>query len=133
MEISDLVSLNLKTIRKKRGVTQRFIAESAGVNVQTIRDIEAGRRGTSLELLGKIAHSLNVKASDMLESSEPAPVLQLPVSKTLQKLMAIPDRIYDLAQDIGVNDKETWESVEDILEEAILNKNKTKSVATNKS
>ena len=117
MEISDLVSSNLKILRKRSNVTQRFIAESAGVNVQTIRDIEAGRRGTSLELLGKIANTLSVKPSDMLESNEPAPTLVLPVSKTLQKMMNIPDNIYELAQGIP-KDAPCWEVIKIALEDA---------------
>lgn len=108
MEISDLVSSNLKILRKRSNVTQRFIAESAGVNVQTIRDIEAGRRGTSLELLGKIANTLSVKPSDMLESNEPAPTLVLPVSKTLQKMMNIPDEVYARAGNYPP-DHEVWD------------------------
>ena len=119
MKINELFRENLKRYRAKTGLTQQKLAEIASVTVTALRDYETGRRAPPMETMGQIAAALGVKVSDLFESDDPAPVLTMPVSKTLQKLMAIPDRIYDLAQSIPLDDKETWENVEAALEEGI--------------
>lgn len=118
MEISELVSKNLRVIREDKDLTQRFVAENCDVSTQTIRDIEAGRRGLSLELMGRIATCLGVEVTDLLKTGNPAPVLQMPVSKTIQKLASIPDNIYDLAVQVPLT-SEAWQTVEVALGIAI--------------
>ena len=132
MEISELVSKNLRKIREEKDLTQRFIAENCDVSTQTIRDIEAGRRGLSLELLGRIAQLLGIKASTLLESGELPPVLQMPVSKTIQKLASVPDLIYDLAVQVPLT-SEAWKTAEIALKIAIKKQEADKEKAKNKA
>jgi transcriptional regulator with XRE-family HTH domain len=118
MKTGDIFCKNLREIRTRQDFTQKSLALQIGLNDQAIRDYEAGRRFPPVETLGQIADALGVKVSDLFESDNPAQELQLPVSKTLQKLMAIPDKVYDFAQDEAIDD-EVWEIIEDIMEGAI--------------
>ncbi|MET9363117.1 helix-turn-helix transcriptional regulator [Streptomyces sp. NPDC006632] len=52
---------NVKTVRKRRGLTQRELAEASGVSLSTIRKLEqADRDGARLETLRKLAVALGV-------------------------------------------------------------------------
>jgi transcriptional regulator with XRE-family HTH domain len=117
MKINELFSENIKRLRLKRGLTQQKLADLSGFTVHSLRDYETGRRVPSLENMGQIASALGVKVSDLFESDEPAPVLQMPVSKTIQKLAAVPDEVYELAQGLKHED-EAWEYVKAALESA---------------
>ncbi len=70
-----------------------------------------------METMGQIAAALGVKVSDLFESDDPAPVLTMPVSKTLQKLMAIPDDVYDAATGVS-RDNDIWGDIHDLLKAA---------------
>lgn len=59
-----------KRIRKYRhdaGLTQEDLAEKVGVSRVYIGYVEQGRNTPSLEILGKIAKSLKVRLSDIVE------------------------------------------------------------------
>lgn len=117
MKIGDIFCNNLRTIRVKQDFTQKSLALKIGLNDQAIRDYEAGRRFPPVETLGQIATALGIKVSDLFESDEIAPVLQMPVSRTIQKLAAIPDEVYELAQGLR-HDNEAWEFIKTVLERA---------------
>ena len=126
MKTGDIFRHNLRSTREAKGITQKSLALKVGLNDQAIRDYEAGRRFPPVETMGQIADALAVKVSDLFESSEPAPVLQVPVSKALQKLLAIPDKIYEMAQEIDLDD-EAWDTVESALKIAKEIKDSKKS------
>lgn len=125
MEISDLFSKNFKRIRAEKALTQAFLARSVNVSTQTVRDIEAGRRNPSFELVGKLAQKLGITVGDLFleEKEDRSNVHALPVSEAIKKLMAIPDNIYDLAQDIPKDDQ-CWDAVRIALKGAQLRINK---------
>lgn len=59
--MSYCVKLHLKELLEQRGITQRELAELAGLRPNTISDITRGiRTGISLEHLGKIATALEI-------------------------------------------------------------------------
>lgn len=128
MNSEELVAQNLKIIRTEKGLTQQFLAEKCDVSVQTIRDIEAGRRNPSIEMLEKIAGQLNVlparffykDAKLPFDPNSPydfsAPVIK--VSQVLGKLGLIPDEIYDLAQDLE-GDSAAWANIKLAFENEI--------------
>lgn len=117
MKINELFSENIKRLRTKRGLTQQKLADLAGLTVHSLRDYESSRRVPSLETMGQIADALGVKVGDLFESSEPAPVLTLPVSKTLQKLAAIPDNVYEALDGVPKDDG-VWVVIRGLLETA---------------
>ena len=59
-QAKELLALNIKMLRKKRGVSQEKLAESANLSAQTISDIEGCRTWVSDKTLERLAKILNV-------------------------------------------------------------------------
>lgn len=60
------VAKNLKRVRSEKHLTQRDIAEKAGISVNYYARIERADVKPSVETLEKIIKALNVKSSDIL-------------------------------------------------------------------
>jgi len=58
--IKELLALNIKTLRKERGLSQEKLAETANLSTQSISDIEGLRTWVSDKTLEKLASALNV-------------------------------------------------------------------------
>lgn len=56
----------IKFIREKKGLTQQELAEHIYVVVDTIRKVEQGKRGMSIELLMEISSTLCVSSDYLL-------------------------------------------------------------------
>jgi len=65
-EIRLILSKNLKSQRNKLGLSQEKFAEIAGLSVQTINDIEGGRRWVSDKSITKLSTALNVECYQLL-------------------------------------------------------------------
>jgi transcriptional regulator with XRE-family HTH domain len=59
---------NLRRIREERGLSQRALADRAGVVKSTIYEAEAGRRIPRIQTLEKLADALGVSIVDLLPS-----------------------------------------------------------------
>jgi transcriptional regulator with XRE-family HTH domain len=59
-QIKELLSLNIKMLRKKLGFSQEKLAEDAALSSQTISDIEGCRTWVSDKTLERLAKVLNV-------------------------------------------------------------------------
>ncbi|MCR5613290.1 helix-turn-helix transcriptional regulator [Treponema sp.] len=59
--IETIVSENIKTLRKKLGWSQEFLAEKTGVSAPYITQIEVGKRTPSLDIVEKLASALGVE------------------------------------------------------------------------
>lgn len=57
---NDTFNLNLKEIRKQKGMTQAELAQLLNVSVMTVRRLEAGTRTPKLKTIEKIAKALEV-------------------------------------------------------------------------
>lgn len=57
---------NIKNYRKKRGFTQKELAEKSNLSRSYLADLERNRYNPSLDSLQLIAHSLDVNVSDLL-------------------------------------------------------------------
>lgn len=55
------LSANMKSARKKLGLSQEKLAEKAGISVQMVNDIEGSRRWPSEKTLSKLADALSVE------------------------------------------------------------------------
>ena len=110
------VASNIKRLKGIHGMSQDLLAEEAGCSKSVIRDLEAGIGSASLDMLTKISQALGVKLNEILDDGGPKTMLELPVSKTLQKMMSIPDFLYEEAQKFGVNHG-VWDRVRIILED----------------
>lgn len=58
---------NLRTARKKLGLTQEQVAERSGVHVTEISRMEAGKRDPQVSTLLKLAKAVEVPAGELLE------------------------------------------------------------------
>jgi transcriptional regulator with XRE-family HTH domain len=65
-EIRLILSRNLKAQRNKLGFSQERLAEISGLSVQTINDIEGGRRWVSDKSITKLSTALNVECFQLL-------------------------------------------------------------------
>jgi transcriptional regulator with XRE-family HTH domain len=65
-EIRLILSKNLKAQRNKLGFSQEKFAEISGLSVQTINDIEGGRRWVSDKTITKLSIALNVECYQLL-------------------------------------------------------------------
>ena len=88
MLVLDLRSIGNKLlfIRKKYGLTQAEVAESAGLSERTYADIERGNVNMRIETVLKICNVLHITPDEIL--TEDSPVLQLKEEELLARLNA---------------------------------------------
>jgi transcriptional regulator with XRE-family HTH domain len=79
---------HLQSIRKKRGLTQRRLAEKIGVSREAIASYEAGRSHLTDLVLLDLAEALRVSSDEILGLQSPPPEA-LPVSRRLMKRVVI--------------------------------------------
>jgi len=66
LEIRRILSKNLKEQRKKQGFSQERLAEISGLSVQTINDIENGRKWVSDKTITKLSLALEIECFQLL-------------------------------------------------------------------
>ena len=64
--LSHNVAVNLKRIRRSRGMSLDLVAEQTGVSKSMLAQIEKDRANPSLGVLGKISSGLRVKVEELL-------------------------------------------------------------------
>jgi transcriptional regulator with XRE-family HTH domain len=65
-EVQKSLSGNVKNQRNKLKISQERLAETAGLSVQTINDIEGCRKWVSAKTITKLATALNVECFQLL-------------------------------------------------------------------
>lgn len=86
MSIRNAMGGRIRELREKKGLTQQELAETVGVESPSyISKIERGATSPSYELLGRIAHVLNVELKDLFDVS-------FKMQKTEKKSMAPLDK-----------------------------------------
>ncbi len=71
-ELYAAIGRRIRATRHARGLTQAALAEAVDVEEPTIRALEAGRRGPSIETLVAVARALDVHAGVLLDDAPPA-------------------------------------------------------------
>ena len=66
MSWEKIVGLNVKRLRKSRGLSQEELAGEAGIAMRHLGRIERGEGNPTIEIMGKLASVLNVHPSDLL-------------------------------------------------------------------
>ncbi|WP_293738988.1 helix-turn-helix domain-containing protein [uncultured Parabacteroides sp.] len=61
MSIREEIGLKIAIFRKESGLSQRDLAEKAGLTQNTIYKIENGKFSVGIDVLGKVAEALNRK------------------------------------------------------------------------
>lgn len=117
----------IKELRLGRNLSHVALAKELKLNPQTVRDYEAGRRSPTIKGLPAIARSLGVTVTQLIDGSDELPPLRVePVSKSLAKMMNIPDEIYELAASLSKNDK-VWR--DDVIPALTLRRDEIKKEA----
>jgi transcriptional regulator with XRE-family HTH domain len=77
MDNKGSVGNKLRTVREERGLSQRELAQRAGVSTNAISLIERDENSPSVATLQSLATALNVKMSYFFDDHEPTPVLHV--------------------------------------------------------
>jgi transcriptional regulator with XRE-family HTH domain len=66
MEIKELVGLNLRRLRRAKGLSQEELYAASGVSQQFISEIENGSRNPTIETLAILAQALKASVADLV-------------------------------------------------------------------
>lgn len=81
------LSENLKTIRKKRNISQRTLASESGISYSMVSKLESGeQKNPSLETLEKIAKALDVTTSQLMDGINIYDQFNIVMGDTLEEL-----------------------------------------------
>jgi transcriptional regulator with XRE-family HTH domain len=70
MEIRQRLGRNVRRLREQKGWSQEKFAFEADIHRTYVSDIERGARNPTIIIVEKLAMSLNVKASELLEEKD---------------------------------------------------------------
>ena len=68
MDWGRIVGTNVRRLRVERKLTQEQLAHDAEIDLTYLGGIERGRRNPSIEVLGRLAHSLGVHPAKLLDN-----------------------------------------------------------------
>jgi len=66
---NDIISLNIKELREKLGLTQENIAEYLGVSREAVHNYETGKRNVPVGTINRLADLFGVDAYDLYEEN----------------------------------------------------------------
>lgn len=115
--LKEIMASNIARLIKERGITQAGLARELNLETLTIHHYTTGHRFPKPENIDAICAYFKISYSDLVRHEEAPVPINAPVSKTLLKMMAIPDDVYDMAGKFG-SDHKVWESVKVILKNA---------------
>jgi transcriptional regulator with XRE-family HTH domain len=71
MDIREILALNLRKLRRVRGISQEELAHRAKIDRTYISALERSLYAASIDVLDRIARVLEVEASDLLKRPVP--------------------------------------------------------------
>jgi transcriptional regulator with XRE-family HTH domain len=75
-DIVRIFAKQLRSLRLARGMTQRDVAEQARVTVTYVSTLEAAGAAPGIDLVERLAHSLDVPVSDLLPTAAAPPTME---------------------------------------------------------
>lgn len=66
LELSEIIALRIKNLRKQKGHSQTKLAEILGLSRSSITNLEKGRHSLTIEMLEKLCQIYNVKSNEIL-------------------------------------------------------------------
>jgi len=72
MQIREVLSLNLKSLRQAKGLSQEELAHRAGLDRTYISALERCVYSASIDVLDKLAQPLGTEAADLLRRPGPS-------------------------------------------------------------
>jgi len=67
MRLARTFGLNIRRVRKERGLSQEALADEVGLAVTYVGQIERGQRNPTLDVVERFAKVLGVKPLDLLQ------------------------------------------------------------------
>jgi transcriptional regulator with XRE-family HTH domain len=71
MEIRDILAFNLRRLRRLRGLSQEEVAHRAEIDRSYISSLERSVYGAGIDVVGRLAHVLEVEAAELLRPPPP--------------------------------------------------------------
>jgi transcriptional regulator with XRE-family HTH domain len=72
MRWEEIVGLNVRRLRKAKGLTQEELAHGAEIDTRYVGGIERGKENPSVAVVGRIAQVLEVHPAELFGKPEPA-------------------------------------------------------------
>jgi transcriptional regulator with XRE-family HTH domain len=120
MEINELFSVNLVRLRKKKGLSQRGLAEKTRLTQRMINLYEHNPRSLPVDRFKLLANALDARVSDFFDESDVSPIDTLDV-RWLKKIQEI--------QSLSESDrKEINQHINSLLEKTRLKRSTTEAV-----
>ncbi len=69
-KLKSIVGDNIRKLRRERGWTQAFVAESLGVTAPFLTMIESGQRGMSIDFIESISEFFDVPPASLFSNEE---------------------------------------------------------------
>lgn len=69
-KLKSIVGDNIRKLRRERGWTQAFVAESLGVTAPFMTMIESGQRGMSIDFIENISEFFDVPPASLFSAEE---------------------------------------------------------------
>ena len=76
-EVTMLVGSRIKSMRMSRKMSQAKVAEVSGISLKYMGEVERGEANISIELISRIADTLNVSMAAILENEHERPHQEL--------------------------------------------------------
>jgi transcriptional regulator with XRE-family HTH domain len=67
MDIRAALSANIRKYRLRKGWSQEELAEESGLHRTYVSGVERGARNPTVQIVGKLAKALGVKAADLFK------------------------------------------------------------------
>jgi transcriptional regulator with XRE-family HTH domain len=84
-DLRNLLSLNIKRFRQRKGWSQAILAEKMSISTNYLSDIETGRGWVSPSSLVKLANALEIEVFELFKSQE---IVSADVLSTVNKCLA---------------------------------------------
>lgn len=112
----------VRRLREESGMSQVTLGNLVGVTSHTIKNIESGRKGVSVQTFAALAKAFGITMEQLLGHEPPRAekVVKFKLRQVIKYFESIPDDIYDLALDMK-QDKEAWDSVRGAMRGEIKN------------
>lgn len=70
MDLNRVLGRNIRTLRKRRGLSQEELALEADMKRSYVSDLERGTRNPSVKAVGRLANALGVEAWQLLRQTD---------------------------------------------------------------
>jgi transcriptional regulator with XRE-family HTH domain len=122
--IRNIVCNNFNRLVDASRMAKAEIARQMGVSATTMQRWKTGESFPELPNIEKLANVLGVDPVEFYATEMPV-LRELPISRSLQKMAAVPDEVYELAEDMK-GDEAGWDIITKIMKGRIEDRKKAR-------